>query len=169
MVLNNTQIEGLLVNLLAQFQQPFNLKIYTVYASLYAHGFRLNELADISRFQSVNDTQVSCQTSKGGGIRIIEKVDIETLLLSSIEAQENYFFEMHIRSYERIFREKIRAKNLTVKQKSISTHLFRHNRMKTLSNEGFSNDIIKDIMGIKRLSTVNEYVASLVHADDIFL
>ncbi|MFN8258129.1 MAG: site-specific integrase [Bacteroidales bacterium] len=147
MKLSNLQIDKICQAIL-DHTEKYDLYSFMVFETLYNTGLRINELIDYSRISLVDANTALVKTQKYSNPRIIH--------ISSINQTyfENYItnnLHKFIRSYS-YYSSKIIAfnnefGNLYVDGKQITTHLFRHNFVKKLSDSGLSVPEISSIIG----------------------
>lgn len=140
------------------------LSIYSpIFELLYLHGFRANELQFWKEWTLEPDNNVIFKTSKKGNARII-KLDLLPVQIQNYVQTGNKDF--YLTKYETLSHHFKKSSDyiFTNKNKKITTHLFRHNRIKLMNNQGFSKVAIQQSFGLQQLSTVDSYLNSQINA-----
>lgn len=162
-LLTNTELDELLTQFVYSLPLAPNTPNYAMFITLYDHGFRVSELRHLQDWVINASDQVEAPTLKGGNVRTIPIGELHALVLQSIYDSTNYVYFSSYDYYKNYFKREISVKDLTVGEKSVSTHAFRHNRIKQLSNEGMTVEQIRVHMGISQTSTVTGYLNSQVY------
>ena len=163
-VLSNAELDQLLLNFLARFgSSPYRAAL-PLFDFLYDFGFRVRELQNIQNWTLSQDGIVECVTSKGSNNRFIQFTELPNLVQRSILENDNLLFLSTYTSYRRYFYDFKGVRRLTVGNKNISTHVFRHNKIKKIRSEGVSKSDIQQLFGLKNLSVVDSYLSSEIIA-----
>jgi integrase len=160
--LDNEKLDSLLLNIMNRSKHA-DIVMFGFFYTLYHTGLRFNDLYDITRFTS-NGLTVNVQPSKKNNLRIIPTSDFHPQTLKFIENQNNFYFQYaSYRAYTRFFNRLSADTQFYVKSKPASLHLFRHNYIRKLHfNQNKSLPEIQNIMGLKSLDIVSDYVFGVV-------
>lgn len=151
----NSIQEGVPIYYGSAFRLCFNL--------LYKFGFRINELSLVHQWNILSHGVYVCPTEKGGNDREIEYLDPTGKINQSIMDGENYVFTRDWRAYSRYINSKTGGNRYKHNDKFITTHLFRHNYIKKLSEDGKTVSEIKTITGLIDTNVVNGYINSEIN------
>lgn len=162
MVLSNTEIDNI-CRLIVERTGNYDLYSYMVFETLYNTGLRINELIDYSRLELIDTNTVLIQTQKFSNPRIIHLSEFN---ITYIENFVNNNLRNFIRSYS-YYSSKITAynneyPNLYVEGKKVTTHIFRHNYVKKLSDSGLSVTEISAIIGERDNKNTLGYIYSQI-------
>jgi len=162
MVLTNPQIDQICRSIVERTEN-YDLYSYMVFETLYNTGLRINELIDYSRIQLVDANTALVRTQKYSNPRIIQ---ISSINRTYFENYVNNNLQNFIRSYS-YYSSKIVAynneyTNLFVEGKQITTHIFRHNFVKKLSDSGLSVSEISGIIGERAEKNTFGYIHSRI-------
>ncbi len=134
---------------------------YILFDSLYNTGLRVNELLEYSRVEIVDTNTVQVTTQKFSNPRLIEISDLNPIYFAHLAADT---LNSILRSYSYYSNKFVLFNSLfprlTIKDKRITTHLFRHNYVKKLHDEGFSIAEISSIIGEREEKNTIGYIYS---------
>ena len=140
--------------------------IYPVFHFLQRYGFRSNEVYMWRDWDFVDDDStvglVSFPTSKRGTHRFIPFSDLSLLFQQTILEGKRSFYLPQYRSLSKYFSNSSGYRYFNG-NKNITTHIFRHNRIKQLHLLGLSNEEIQHYMGLLKLETVDVYLNSHIY------
>lgn len=163
-LLTNEELDTLLVNFLATYSTLEYSADFALFKTLYDYGFRVRELKNLETWTVNEFDEIVCPTSKNGNNRFLELAEVHPRIVSSIVQEENFVFISSYDYYKNAFKRRLGIRDLTINEKSLSTHAFRHNRIKQLSEADWSVSEIKAWMGIVDDQTVNTYINSPIYA-----
>lgn len=163
-LLTNEEFNTLLTDFIVGYSAFSFSADYALFLTLFDHGFRIRELENLQDWVINESDQIIAPTSKGGNDRLIDVAEVHPRVITSISEEENFVFISSYDYYKNAFQRRIGLVDLTTNQKSLSTHSFRHNRIKQLSDGGATVEEIKTITGIVEDATVTGYINSQVYA-----
>ena len=160
MVLSNSQIDQLCKHIVEKTRNV-DIYAYILFDSLYNTGLRVNELLEYSRVEIVDTNTVQVTTQKFSNPRLIEISDLNPIYFAHLAADT---LNSILRSYSYYSNKFVLFNSLfprlTIKDKRITTHLFRHNYVKKLHDEGFSIAEISSIIGEREEKNTIGYIYS---------
>lgn len=156
---NNTINQSLLLFLNhIQKHLPFLLPQYEC---MYYLGCRSIEALERDRWEFIEDSFLVLRTSKKNNHRIFKTYNVPS---SFLEYLKNEHLEHNFVTYQKLnynFNKYFIYSHIYVGNKECRLHLFRHNYVKLLLNQGFSNEEIKDKLGEKHQSSADIYINSV--------
>jgi site-specific recombinase XerD len=136
-------------------QQPyFNL--------LYLTGCRPKELLQINLWSQPSEDKITLLPLKNNDKREFKPSDLPAWWIEAVNSQINPLTLHTVRQYRFTFNRVFKYANCAILTKQVELYLFRHNRFKQLSMEGYPVTTIREIMGEKTLSIVNGYINSVI-------
>lgn len=163
-VLTEEALNGLLILFLSRLSNSHYNHAIDVFNLLYNFGFRIRELESLHLWQYTDEGYVITKSSKGSNDRFIDANLLPDIVLDSIEVGVNFVYTSTYKTYRSYFGRMKGCRFLSVGDKSIATHVFRHNRIKQYSKSGMSDQQIKEFFGIKNESVVARYRNSQIVA-----
>ena len=160
MKINNNTINQSLLIFLNHIQKhlPFLLPQYEC---MYYLGCRSVEAIERDRWEFVEDRFLVLRTSKKNNQRIFKIDDIPKTFqeyLKNDQLNDNFV------TYQKLnynFGKYFLYSRIYVGNKESRLHLFRHNYVKLLIDQGFTNEEIKDKLGEKNQSSADIYINSV--------
>lgn len=131
---------------------------------MYATGCREAEVLDRARWTGRPDLDWDLQPQKGNPVRIIPAADVPAPFVAWINSKgypSALSSRSNLRRAVRIFSS---YPFMSCGGKGISSHRFRHNRIKQLKLAGASEAEIKEFMGLISSSIINGYANSTLQA-----
>lgn len=156
------ELDDLLIDLLGNVSQSHFISVLPVFMTLYEFGFRIQELKDVHVWTFRPDGMIVAKTSKRGSPRLIDPNQCDQIIIESIKHGVNYLYRHNYRTYDNAFQKYSQVKSLSVGNKQLSTHAFRHNRIKHLAQSGMTDEEIRVHMGIRKVETVRGYIDSII-------
>lgn len=163
-LLTTEGLNDLLTDFILSFGSITSNSNYALFDTLFTHGFRIRELKNLQDWTINESDQVIAPTLKNGNERLIDVAELHPLVIASIEEETNFVFISSYDYYKNYFHRHLGIYDLTIGTKSVSTHAFRHNRIKQMNSDGMTNSEIKTAMGLLHDSTVTGYINSQVYA-----
>jgi site-specific recombinase XerD len=162
MQLSNNDIDNCCKSIIAH-SKSYDMYSYIIFDTLYNTGLRINELLDYSRVSIIDINSVLVQTQKFSNPRIIPISDFNSVYMAHLASGTLYNL---IRSYS-YYSEKMLLYNtqfhkLFIKNKRISTHLYRHNYVKRLFDDGYTIPQISTVIGERDDKNTMGYVYSQI-------
>lgn len=142
----------------------YNSITASVIAVLLQTGCREAEALDRSRWSLKSDGSYILQPGKRNPSRAIPASQVNTVFAAYLAASglpSSLSSRNNLRRLSRIFSQ---YPNATCGDKGISSHRFRHNKIKQLSAQGSTIPEIKIIMGLVSSSIVQAYIDSTILA-----
>jgi len=131
---------------------------------LYTIGCREGEIMVRSRWSRVDPATYTLLPQKGNNLRVVPSADLPLSYQHWINSSTWPGSITSVNNLRRITRAFSALPPLFCGSKGISSHRFRHNRIKQLYLQGQSVDQIKDYMGLLSASIVQGYVDSVITA-----
>lgn len=160
MPLNLEQLQEFTFQLYSGVPSYYGEPFFYCISLLYYNGLRINELANIPKWQLKNQDEYEAPTEKDGNNRIVTVHDGQDSILQSVIDQTNYVYTRDWRAYSRYVKAFFGGPYFVTQDKVLTTHLFRHTFIKTLADEGNSVAEIKELTGLKSDTVVNGYINS---------
>lgn len=158
--LTNEELNALLLDILSSKRVLINTFLNDTFTMLYDFGFRINEVLELERWSTYDSTYLRCHTSKGSNPRLVPRNEVPQLFYNSILHNTDYYLRSSYATVERVFQSSFPGKYILIGTKPTGTHLFRHNYIKKLSDQGYTAQQIKDDTGILTNTVVFSYVNS---------
>ncbi len=160
MKLTNPQIDELCQHLVTKTRNV-DIYAYILFDTLYNTGLRVNELLEYSRVEIIDTETVQVTTQKFSNPRLIEISDINPIFFAHLAADT---LKSILRSYSYYSNKFVLFNSLfprlTIKDKRITTHLFRHNYVKKLHDNGLSIPEISKVIGEREEKNTMGYIFS---------
>lgn len=136
---------------------------YCAFHTLWKYGFRMSEIYMMPLATINVDNTATFKTLKNNNERIypLSSLSGELMFLLSNRFDVPYF--MSRQTFAQYLKDLNGGKYFYVGNKDCSTHIFRHNRIKLLSEEGATIAQIKQFTGIKQDQTVLNYIESIIY------
>ena len=136
------------------------LQDYALFHSLYTYGFRIQELSKCHEWKYADKETLVCQPSKKSKLRYFAAAQAHPLLLKSVQAGKNLIYISSYSTYRRLFEERVKGKGFYIKEKKVSTHIFRHALAKRMYEGGSSPMTIQKYLGLNSLEIALGYIHS---------
>ena len=160
MILSNNQIDELCQHLVNKTRYV-DVYAYIIFDCLYNTGLRINELIDYSRLEIIDTNTVLVQTQKFSNPRTIQISDLNTIYFAHLAADT---LKSILRSYSYYSNKFVLFNSLfprlSINDKRITTHLFRHNYVKKLHESKLSISEISTIIGEREEKNTMGYIYS---------
>lgn len=161
-LLTNLQIDEICVFAM-NGKTLYNRQLKIIAEIQYITGARANDVIEFNRWSEYNSTQLLLQPQKGNNARIFNKSDINNDFVYGVVNNENILEFETFRKYDYYLKLTLNRFGLSVGNKGINTHIFRHNYAKKLKDDGSTDVEIKDLLGEVRQSSANSYIYSNVY------
>jgi|GEM_PF-1933955 len=136
-----------------------------LFLNLYNTGLRFHELQDISRWSNYSSTELICNTLKGSNDRVFLKSSLTTYFSPKAASAESAWEMCRYSTANRWLKKAFFPLNIQIGNAGLSTHLFRHNKVKLLYKSGQSVEQISAYLGEKSYTNTNAYINSVVYSD----
>jgi site-specific recombinase XerD len=162
MVLTNNDIENTCSHLV-NHTAKFDIYSHIIFDTLYRTGLRINELLEYERVSLIDIDTVQVITQKFSNPRIIPLSDFNPIYIAHLASGQ---LPALIRSYS-YYSSKMLIYNslhprLYIKNKQVTTHLFRHNYVKRLFDLGQTIEQISETIGEREPKNTLGYVYSQI-------
>ena len=126
-------------------------------------GCRIEEVTNCNLWNIQDPSHPELQTVKRGGIRYFDNNEIPINYINNIRAgkQRGYFYSAS--AIRRIYNQLVVYRDIKVKSKDISIHLFRHRYIKQLYANGETITSIARALGYVDEETAKYYVDSIIY------
>lgn len=161
-ILTPTQINNVCLQVVNS-TSDYNDYLHSCLHVMYITGCRCGEVANLNLWKHTNPNKVSWQTIKRGGIRSINTSELPSFYVNFIDNPPASGFissKRNIRSAFDIFSP---YQAIWTLDKQISSHLFRHNRMKQLYADGWSIDDITAWFAVGANEVSDYYINSVIY------
>ena len=160
MKIDNDTINQSLLLFLNHIQKhlPFLLPQYEC---MYYLGCRSVEVIERSRWEFIEDSFLLLQPGKNNNQRIFKANSVPNSFLEYLKSES---LDHNFATYQKLnynFNKYFIYSHIYVGNKECRLHLFRHNYVKTLISQGFTNEEIKDKLGEKNQSSADMYINSM--------
>lgn len=153
----NTECKTIIDSLASNGYKRFEDVLYM----LFQYGFRANEVYRWRFWTIQPNNLISFPPSKGCNPRVIPLDELPINIQSTITTSQLHFYlpkyDSLIYNFKQFTEHTYRAGD-----KNISTHIFRHNRIKQMNETGYSIAQIKAFTGLKKDQTVRGYINSTI-------
>jgi site-specific recombinase XerD len=137
-------------------------RYFPLFDTLYRTGMRFEDCFSLVRWQILENSMVAVSTAKGSDIRLFGQSEINPSLLAAVTSGNLDFFNFSYSTALRYFSLAFPIPNLTIGGKRVKTHIFRHNKARTLKESGLSDIEIQKYLGEKNLSSAVSYIYSTI-------
>lgn len=137
-------------------------RYFPLFDTLYRTGMRFEDCFTLERWEIIGKQKVAVSTAKGSDIRILDGSEINPSLFAAVEGGNTLFFNFSYSTALRYFSLAFPQPNLQIGEKKVKTHIFRHNKARTLKASGLSDHQIQKYLGEKNLSSANAYIYSII-------
>lgn len=128
--------------------------------NLYNTGLRFHELLEPYRISIIDDDNIEFLLEKSSGTRIISSKHFTDYLLANILTHSDPYYFCNLSTFKNMFSYFSPVPVIKHKNKSIKSHLFRHNFVKQLSVQGYSVSEISEIISEKNETNTLNYINS---------
>lgn len=128
--------------------------------NLYSTGLRFHELLEPKRITMIDDDNIEFFLEKRSGTRIINSAQLTDYLLANILTHNNPYYFCNLSTFKNMFSYYSPIPTIKHKNKSIKSHLFRHNFVKQLKLKGYSVSEISTIISEKNETNTLNYINS---------
>jgi len=160
MKLTNPQIDELCQHLVTKTRNV-DVYAYILFDTLYNTGLRVNELLEYSRVEIIDTEIVQVATQKFSDPRLIEISELNPIYFAHLASDT---LKSILRSYSYYSNKFVLFNSLfprlAIKDKRVTTHLFRHNYVKKLHDNGLSILEISKIIGEREEKNTMGYIYS---------
>lgn len=160
-LLSTEEISTLCENIVS-VAEKHDLFLHAVFDTLNLTGLRCNEALEFERWTILTDNLFQVTTEKKSSPRLFNAEELNPLYSDLLKNDATYLLTHNYKSVARKFKLFCPYSNLVVGNKQISTHLFRHNYVKKLFNQGQSIQQISDKIGEKEPKNILGYVNSQI-------
>lgn len=130
---------------------------------LYTYGCRINELFDFRINYNVDTNTIEIIPQKKNNTRYLRNVSLQAIQWVEEINLTQSLFHLNKRNLQRIIEKEMPIRNLKCGNKNIGGHLFRHNYIKKLVNDGAQYGNIDLLMGYTNQSVVDTYAISQIY------
>jgi len=143
--------------------RAFDNVIFTISEMLYKTGLIFSEVMEFDRWEFNTDGTLTVKTAKFSNPRIFEVSELGENFVIALVNEEQFFRGTSPTTVRYYIKRFLNYSNLKVKNKNVSTHLFRHNKAKSLKQEGKSDVQIQAYLGEKEITSAMTYIYSTVY------
>ncbi len=160
MILSNTQIDELCQHIVEKTRNV-DVYAYILFDTLFNTGLRVNELLEYSRVEIIDTNTVQVTTQKFSNPRLIDISILNPIYFAHLASDT---LKSILRSYSYYSNKFVLFNSLyprlAIKDKRVTTHLFRHNFVKKLHDNGMSIPEISEIIGEREEKNTMGYIYS---------
>jgi integrase len=131
--------------------------------NLYNTGLRFHELLEPERITIIDEDNIEFLLQKGSGTRIIPSTQLTDYLLANILTHNDPYYFCNLSTFKNMFSYYSPVPVIKHKNKSIKSHLFRHNFVKQLSLQGYNVSEISEIISEKNETNTLNYINSALY------
>jgi site-specific recombinase XerD len=161
-ILTNSQINDYCLQLIT-LAEGFDFFIHDLFLNLYYTGCRYQELYQINRWSTDISGNYTLQPLKGNNVRTFENIPLSIYFTNCIDNQELPYRQARYTTARRYLSRLSTIPFLMIKNKEVSTHIFRHNRAKQMHEDEMSDTEIQNWFGENTLSAMQNYIYSEVY------
>jgi site-specific recombinase XerD len=141
----------------------YNEFLHACFQVLFTTGCRCGEVANFRLWSFDGPNMIKWQTIKRGGIRRIAASELPDLFISFIANPPDSGFIASKRNLRSAFDIFSPYQQIFTLDKQISTHLFRHNRIKQLFHAGWSVNDIRIFFAVGADEVPEYYINSVIY------
>jgi len=146
-----------------EFQNNFTAR--NVFQMLFLLGFRVGELKKIQEW-TITEGVVKAPTSKSGSDREFNLSDLpshlQSLIVRSIDENKNFIYRRDYYYYYNLAKNFFLAYQLRVNNTFEPTHIFRHHFVKYHTDNGKTDEWLKEFLGLVKIQTLVVYQDSVI-------
>lgn len=131
--------------------------------TMYMLGCREGEASNLDRWQINDDGTILLRTIKRGGFRILTQKELPQNFIPLIAYYQERGFVKSTRQLRSTFNKFSPYQKIYTLDKEISCHLFRHNKVKQMSKDGFDQLYIMNYLAVGSTDVVNYYFNSVIY------
>jgi len=135
-------------------------RAYNTFLFLYLTGCRCSEVIDLT-FKNYTGTTIEIYTKKTKRWRTLYIKDYPENMKKAIINSDKLFFLNSYSSIQKNFKSYSPCYTYR-NNKEFSTHLFRHNKFKSLYKSGFTEEQVSDILSEKAIKNTQGYINSKI-------
>jgi integrase len=133
-----------------------------LFENLYNTGLRFYELFTLTRWGELPDNQFRCSTLKNSNPRIFKEPELTPYFVQSIRNDSNPYDMCRYNTTVRWFKEVTQPLQISLEDYGLSTHIFRHNKVKQLRESGWTTQQVSDYLGEVDDNNTEGYNRSLI-------
>lgn len=133
-----------------------------LYDIMYRTGCRINDVLEFNRWTVLMNGNIQLEPQKNNNLRVFQESELPSIFYDNLVNNYNflngYFYgkcEYHLKSI-------INKYDIRRYDKKITTHIFRHNYAKKMSDTGMTNEQVRVKLGEKQLSSATGYISSVL-------
>lgn len=144
----------------ARHSEPTALPHFEI---MYRTGCRASESINRNLWTFESNKTVTLQPLKGNLSRHFFIEDLPASFITFLEYNEDtgYYYNYNTLSY--LFKQLSLYRNIFIGNKESTLHLFRHNHVKLLLAEGYTDIEIQNTLGEKNMKSALSYITSTFH------
>lgn len=146
--------------------EKHDLFLHVVFDILNKTGLRCNEVLEFDRWTILSSNLFQVATEKKSNPRIFQTSELNPIFSDLLFNNATYLVNHNYKSVARKFKLFCPYRKLAAGNKQISTHLFRHKKIKELKQEGKTEVEIQAYMGEKDVKNIFNYINSSIVADN---
>jgi hypothetical protein len=143
----------------------YNSYYFDVAYLFFNYGLRLNEVYEINRWADYDEYNYILTTEKGSATRLILKQDCPYYFQVAISEQTEAFPMARSASFNRVIKKFSDYYEFFSEDKHISSHIFRHNKIKQLNDERMPIEDIQNFIGEKSEYNIYRYINSVIYGE----
>lgn len=157
--LSNTELDSNLRYILDQVRK-IEPAAYPCFAAMYFTGCRASESIDASRWIIQPDSSYILTTLKNNDYRYFSNFDLPFEFQLYIEQSALIPYSINYERLRYLFKMFSNYPRIWIGKKESTCHLFRHNYVKKLINQGLTNEEIRVKLGERNLKSALSYINS---------
>jgi hypothetical protein len=135
------------------------------FVNLLNTGCRYSDLADISNYQILANSDVLIHAPKNDNYYTFTKSELTPSLYTAIEQNNTDYYSFSYYLLERWFNRFASGIKYYSRSKPLSLHLFRHHKAKMLKSQGYTDLQIKEALAERKLSSAENYIYSVLRKE----
>lgn len=133
---------------------------YPCFAAMYFTGCRASESIDADRWTVQPDSSYVLETLKNNNPRYFTNFDLPFEFQLYLEQSEFVAYRINYERLRYLFKMFSNYPRIWVGKKESTCHLFRHNYVKKLIDQGFNNEEIRIKLGERNMKSALSYINS---------
>lgn len=154
-----------LIQIIEQFldyTQVMRPDLYPIFQLQRDSACRIGEAVDFMRW-TVRTNYVRLQPQKRNNVRLLELEDFTSTSINYLINQQDYFPLKYYNKFNYYIQTHI-SENLYIGEKRVSTHIFRHAKVKEMvQNHQATPTQIQDYLGERTMRAAEQYINSIIY------
>ncbi len=139
--------------------------LINIFKDLYLTGLRFMEIQNAEKWSVLPNDNLKCETLKGSNDREFAPSELTSYHASSVFALSAGYNMCRYGAANIYLKRVLSPYTLYIVNTSLTTHIFRHNKIKQLAVSGLTAAEIQEYIGEIDIKNVNHYLNSEIYID----